>query len=136
GGGRPARCIGAGGGPWRAGPHRGGGVAGAAAGAAGTRRGRDRRPGPGVVRERGNGRVRRLGVVGNPEYPGLAGVLEQLCATAPTLGLEAWFERDLAERYGGTAFDDAGTLDVLVTLGGDGTLLRGARLLAGREIPI
>jgi NAD+ kinase len=33
------------------------------------------------------------------------------------------------------AFDDI-DLDALITFGGDGTLLRGARLLGGREIPI
>src|SRR5437763_91326 len=36
----------------------------------------------------------------------------------------------------GARLDDAAQLDALVTLGGDGTLLRGARFLDGRDIPI
>ncbi|HEX7123050.1 MAG TPA: NAD(+)/NADH kinase [Gemmatimonadaceae bacterium] len=80
--------------------------------------------------------MRRLGVVGNPEYPGLASVLDQLREAAPALGLEVRFESDLAARYGGDKFDSPDEFDALVTLGGDGTLLRGARLLGGREIPI
>lgn len=78
----------------------------------------------------------RVGVVGNPEYPGLADVLERLLRLAPSIGMEPVFESDLHSRAGGAPLDDVGTIDALVTLGGDGTLLRGARLLAGREIPV
>lgn len=78
----------------------------------------------------------RLGVIGNPEYPGLAAVLERVRRAAPAIGLEPCFESSLHVVAGGAKFDDAGTLDALLTLGGDGTLLRGARLLDGREIPI
>lgn len=79
----------------------------------------------------------RLGVVGNARYERLREVLRTLDRMAPELGLTLVFEEDLecvpegAERLG-----DASRVDALLTLGGDGTMLRGARLVAGRQIPI
>jgi NAD+ kinase len=56
---------------------------------------------------------------------------------APTLDLQLYFERELYEVAGaGHTLEDGQEIDALLTLGGDGTLLRGARLVAGREIPI
>lgn len=78
----------------------------------------------------------RVGVVGNPEYPGLADVLERLRRLAPSIGMEPSFEPELHARAGGAPLDDVEAIDALITLGGDGTLLRGARLLGGREIPV
>jgi NAD+ kinase len=46
------------------------------------------------------------------------------------------FEPELHELAGGARLDDVIGLDALVTLGGDGTMLRGARLLGGHEVPI
>jgi len=46
-------------------------------------------------------------------------------------------ERELYDVAGkGEKLEDPSQLDALVTLGGDGTLLRGARFLNGRDIPI
>jgi NAD+ kinase len=78
-----------------------------------------------------------VGVVGNPRYADLAAVLRELDGHAPAWGFELaseprldpfWHRRvpALTER----------PLDVLITFGGDGTLLRGARLLNGAEVPI
>jgi NAD+ kinase len=81
--------------------------------------------------------VRRLGVVGNPRYPGLAAVLRRIVRRAPDLGFTPAFEpevRDLVD--GGELLGSPDGLDVLVTLGGDGTMLRGARFLAGARVPI
>lgn len=78
----------------------------------------------------------RVGVIGNPEYPGLAAVLERLSRAAPDLGLEIRCEEQLPYPDGAPALNGLDDLAALVSLGGDGTLLRGARLLAGREIPI
>ena len=79
----------------------------------------------------------RLGVVGHSGYDELPGVLQRLRELAPGLGIDLWFEPELegrgAEGENATAPDD---LDALLTLGGDGTLLRGARLLDGRDVPI
>ena len=78
-----------------------------------------------------------VGVVGNPRYGDLKGVLEQVAIAAPYRGitlyseprLESFWNRDVP------SFDSV-DLDALITFGGDGTLLRGARLLGGRETPI
>jgi NAD+ kinase len=59
---------------------------------------------------------------------------------APGLGIDLLFEPDLyAIAEVGQQLEDPGDLhelNALITLGGDGTLLRGARLLAGKTIPI
>ena len=79
----------------------------------------------------------RLGVVGNRRYEGLPEILRRIARRAPTLGLTVAFERGLAEVAGeGEIIEDGSTVDGLITLGGDGTMLRGARLLGGREVPI
>jgi NAD+ kinase len=80
--------------------------------------------------------VIRVGVIGNREYADLAGVLERLQRIAPTLGLALSFEAGLHSVASGVALASTEDIDALVTLGGDGTLLRGARLLGGREIPV
>ncbi len=79
----------------------------------------------------------RVGVVGNLGYADLQSVLRQLGRAAPEAGAELVFEPELQSLLGEHArpFDTAG-VDALITLGGDGTLLRAARLLGGREIPI
>ncbi len=79
----------------------------------------------------------RVGVVGNLGYADLQSVLRQLGRMAPDAGAELVFEPELQSLLGEHArpFDTAG-VDALITLGGDGTLLRAARLLGGREIPI
>jgi NAD+ kinase len=81
--------------------------------------------------------VIRLGVVGNRRYDGLADILRELLRRAPELELKLSFEDSLYEiAQGGDRLDGLADVDALLTLGGDGTLLRGARLLAGREVPI
>ena len=79
----------------------------------------------------------RLGVVGNRRYEGLPEILRRIARRAPELGLSVAFERGLAELAGeGELIEDGSAVDGLITLGGDGTMLRGARLLGGREVPI
>ncbi len=79
----------------------------------------------------------KVGVVGNPRYLGLAGILAHVAAEAPARGIRLYREPD-GETPGGVELPPftGDELDALITFGGDGTLLRGARLLAGREIPI
>jgi NAD+ kinase len=81
--------------------------------------------------------VIRLGVVGHRGYEGLPGVLATLRRLAPTLDVELSFEDSLREVAG----PDAKALvpaevDAILTLGGDGTLLRAARLLEQHAAPI
>jgi len=81
--------------------------------------------------------VIRLGVVGHLGYPELPLVLQTIGELAPALGLELHFERELHEvADGGERLDDPSRLDALLTLGGDGTLLRGARVIAPHPVPI
>jgi NAD+ kinase len=79
----------------------------------------------------------KVGVVGNPRYGDLKGVLEQVAIAAPYRGITIYSEPRLGSFWNREvpAFDDI-DLDALITFGVDGTLLRGARLLGGREIPI
>jgi len=80
--------------------------------------------------------VIRLGVVGHRGYTGLPAVLQTLHELSPALGLELAYEDELHEVAGGKRIEDASHLDALLTLGGDGTLLRGARVIAPHPVPI
>lgn len=79
----------------------------------------------------------RLGVVGHNGYAGLPAVLRMLIEAAPRFGIEPYFEKDLRALVPeGRAMEKPGSVDALLTLGGDGTLLRGARLIASHQVPI
>lgn len=79
----------------------------------------------------------RLGVVGHLGYPELPAVLQTLGELSPGLGLDLYYERDLREAAGrGNVLEDPSQLDALLTLGGDGTLLRGARIISPHAVPI
>ena len=85
-----------------------------------------------------------VGIVGNPSYRDLGSLLTSIAQAAPRLGLSLFAEDSLvplwpprpAPRPAPLRLDGAPRLDCLVTLGGDGTLLRGARLLNGVGTPI
>jgi len=79
----------------------------------------------------------RVGVIGHKGYEELPEMLQTLFREGPALGVQLYFEPTLQEvAKVGDTLDDLSEIDALVTLGGDGTLLRGARLLAGKQIPI
>ena len=80
-----------------------------------------------------------VGVVGNAAYGDLDGVLHRLATAAPTHDISLLTESDLSDLWPGAPpplLDPSASLDALITFGGDGTLLRGARIVAGREVPI
>ena len=78
-----------------------------------------------------------VGVVGNPRYGDLAAVLSSLAGEAPSRGLSLSTEPRLEQFWPAPVPHlDPSVLDALITFGGDGTLLRGARLLGGAEVPI
>jgi NAD+ kinase len=79
----------------------------------------------------------RVGVVGHRGYAGLPDVLRTVHRLAPALGLELQVEDSLRDLDGaGPPLDDPTTLDAVLSLGGDGTFLRGARMLAGHQAPV
>ena len=76
----------------------------------------------------------RLGVVGHPGYDGLPAVLRSLTEAASRLGIEPYFEKDLMPLVeGARRLEKPASIDVFFTFVGDGTLLRGARLLFGKR---
>lgn len=83
--------------------------------------------------------VRRVGVVGRSGASELPTAIEGLLGVAGAHGLELLVEPALGE--GPLAGhdplpDDPGELDLLVTLGGDGTFLRGVRRVAEARVPV
>lgn len=79
----------------------------------------------------------KLGVVGNPRYADLKAVLDELARLAPARGMTLLTEPSLVPLWDEVLpLIDQDPPDALITFGGDGTLLRGARLLRGREVPI
>ena len=79
----------------------------------------------------------RLGVVGHRGYTELPGVLQTLRELAPALDMRLFFEDELHGEAGfGDVLRDPSQIDALLTLGGDGTLLRGARLVNLQPVPI
>lgn len=80
-----------------------------------------------------------VGVVGNPRYGDVRGLLARLARAAPQHRFTLFSDPELAALWPepvAPLSPDGERLDLLITFGGDGTLLRGARLLAGRDVPI
>jgi NAD+ kinase len=80
-----------------------------------------------------------VGVVANPSYRDLATLLAGVAEAAPRLGITLFCEDQLLPLWPEpkpARLEPGRPLDVLLTLGGDGTLLRGARALDGANTPI
>lgn len=78
----------------------------------------------------------KLGVVGHSGYQELPAALQKVRELAPGLGLHLFIEPELPTAQGDQRLDSPDGIDALLTLGGDGTLLRGARLIQGLDVPI
>jgi NAD+ kinase len=81
----------------------------------------------------------RIGVLSQPHHPALLDILDRLRVSADEWGAELVLTADLlsAARVDGPALEDhAHELDFLLTLGGDGTLLKGARLAGPLDVPV
>jgi NAD+ kinase len=84
-------------------------------------------------------RPRRVGVVGHSSYAALHETLGRLKRFAAGAGVSLAFEdRLLAQVPDGARLtpEACAELDLLLTLGGDGTLLRGARMVIGAGVPV
>lgn len=79
----------------------------------------------------------RLGVIGHEDYEGLDAILRFLAREAPAHGYALSYEEGLlGAQAGGVRLARPDQVDVLLALGGDGTLLRAARFLDGAAVPI
>lgn len=81
-------------------------------------------------------RFRRIGVIGHARYAALEPTLDALSKFAAAHQLELATDRELSGFLPDAADLHPEEIDLLVTLGGDGTLLRGARLVAREHKPI
>jgi NAD+ kinase len=92
-----------------------------------------------VVREQLSGPIRRIGVVLRGRDRHLPQAVERLQAVCRARGVEMLFDGgDLSGAPGGITPLDLSREDpdLVVALGGDGTFLRAARLVTGRDIPL
>jgi NAD+ kinase len=79
----------------------------------------------------------RIGVVGHNGYEGLGELLRRVQTIAGSIGATVTVEQELHALIPDVPpMTGPEGLDLLVTLGGDGTLLRGARFLDGHATPI
>lgn len=86
-----------------------------------------------------DGGTPRVGVVGHPRYAPLHETLARLVRASEARGLRLLFEPELLRLVpDGDALtpDECESLQLLLTLGGDGTLLRGARMIAAHGVPV
>ena len=81
--------------------------------------------------------MRRVGIIANRRFEGLGALLEDLQSSAARLDMTILLEQEIDDMLDSAeSLTTPDGLDLLVTLGGDGTMLRGARFLAGRQVPI
>lgn len=82
----------------------------------------------------------KVGIIANPHKPGARSALDHLLGALAARGLEAMLERrtaSLSGRSGGLDGADLASLcDVLVVLGGDGTMLHGVSSIGGTDKPV
>ncbi len=78
----------------------------------------------------------RIGVVGQSRYGDLAATVTAVARFADRLGVQISAEDGLHELLPDAPPFDPAAVDLLLTLGGDGTLLRGARMVAPFHTPV
>ena len=80
--------------------------------------------------------VKRIGLIvhgGRADAPAYA---QRAVAALQGAGAQVWAEREVAERLGLSALEDAVSLDGLLSLGGDGTLLRAVQQAVRLDAPL
>lgn len=81
----------------------------------------------------------RIGALGNREYGALERISDRLVSAGNRLGIELHLARELRDGRGADVpplEESWSEIDALLTLGGDGTLLRGARMAGPLGIPL
>lgn len=82
------------------------------------------------------GEFRRIGVAGHPRHAAMPMIIAELQRAAESRGAELLVEEQLQEHAPHARGFRPADLDLLVTLGGDGTMLRGARMVARTGTPV
>ena len=82
------------------------------------------------------GKFRSIGVAGNPRHESIRTILDQIRAGAAAHDAEVLVEDKLLALAPGCRVYGPEDVDVLITLGGDGTFLRGARTVATLQTPV
>lgn len=79
-----------------------------------------------------------LGVLARPGHPDLPDIVERVVASSRSLGFDLFGEDSVSglSPEVGSLSGRADSMQVILTLGGDGTLLRGARLAGPAGIPV
>lgn len=87
--------------------------------------------------------MKNIGIFCKPDQDRAPKILSELLSWIKTKGLTAFLETTSAQLVPGhpqkhilTLSDLPSTIDILIILGGDGTLLRAAHFLKGKDIPI
>ena len=85
--------------------------------------------------------IKVIGVIAKPHHPRVPEVLEGLASWARQLGIKLLLDRETAGRVRGRLPSMpraalARKSDLLLVLGGDGTLLAAARAIEERQVPI
>ena len=83
-----------------------------------------------------SGVFRRIAVAGHARHDTIRQTLDELRRTADAQGAELLVEDQLHPIAPDARIFDPADIDLLITLGGDGTLLRGARMVAAWHTPI
>jgi NAD+ kinase len=81
-------------------------------------------------------KFRRIGIVGQSPDPQLEAAAAALATVAERHGLELCPEPALADLFPSAGPLQPGEVDLLLSFGGDGTLLRGARMVATHHTPV
>jgi NAD+ kinase len=89
-----------------------------------------------------NCHFKKIALVGKYQADGFALMLNELAKTLQSLGCDVYLESDTAENSAITSLpiiktsDFQGQIDLVIVLGGDGTMLGVARQIAGKEVPL
>ena len=77
--------------------------------------------------------MKRIGLLHHPKLPATQPLAETMARQAQELGLAVWIGSTWDEE---SVRGEISSLDLLVTLGGDGSILRAARMSCGQGVPV